>query len=58
MLTVVTLVYWLAERFKFKPAREAAAPAGEQDAARRAELAAMGIAKVDGDVAKEARERC
>jgi signal peptidase I len=58
MLTVVTLGYWLAERFHFKPAREAAAAALEQqDAARRADLARQGIAKVDGNIAK-ARERC
>ena len=57
LLTVVTLVYWVAERWRFKPAREAAAVTLEQqDAARRAELAKMGIAKVDGDVA-EARAR-
>ena len=57
ILTVVTLVYWLAERFRFKPAREAAAATLEQqDAARRAELAKMGIDKVDGDV-QEARAK-
>jgi signal peptidase I len=57
VLTVVTLVYWLAERLRFKPAREAAAIALEQqDVARRAELAKMGIAKVDGDV-QEARAK-
>ena len=27
LLTTVTLVYWLAERYKFRPAREAAAAA-------------------------------
>jgi signal peptidase I len=57
ILTVVTLLYWLAERFHFKPARErAAARLSEQDAARREELARQGIARVDGDVG-EARER-
>ncbi len=57
LLTVVTLVYWVAERVRFKPAREAAAATLEQhDAVRRAELAKMGIAKVDGDVA-EARAK-
>jgi signal peptidase I len=56
LLTVVTLAYWLAERFHFKPAREAAAAELErQDAQRRAQLAAQGIQRVDGDVAK-ARE--
>ena len=57
VLTVVTLGYWLAERFRFKPAREAAAATLErQDAERRAGLAKIGIDKVDGDVAV-ARER-
>jgi signal peptidase I len=51
LMTVVTLVYWLAERYKFKPAREAAAAALlAQDHARRAQLAAKGITQVDGDV--------
>ena len=40
ILTVVTLVYWLAERYKFSPAREAAAAKLlEQDQARRGQLA-------------------
>ena len=57
ILTVATGVYWLAERFRFKPAREAAAATLEQqDAARRAELGRMGIDKVDGDV-QEAKAR-
>ena len=57
ILTLVTLLYWLAERFRFKPAREAAAAHLEQqDAARRAGLAQMGIAKVDGNV-QEAKSR-
>jgi signal peptidase I len=52
ILTVVTLVFWLAERFRFAPAREAAAAELEkQDATRRAELAKLGIDKVDGNVA-------
>jgi signal peptidase I len=51
VLTVVTLAYWLAERFHFKPAREAAASALEaQMAQRRAELAGKGITQVDGDL--------
>ena len=50
-LTLFTFVYWLAERFRFKPAREAAAAALQsQDSARRAGLARMGIEKVDGDI--------
>ena len=51
VLSLVTLAYWLAERFHFNPAREAAADALERnDVVRRAELARMGIARVDGDV--------
>jgi signal peptidase I len=51
ILTTVTLAYWLAERFHFRPARAAAAANLErQDAARRAELAKLGIDKVDGNV--------
>lgn len=57
VLTVVTLAYWLAERFHFRPARLAAAANLEQQhAARRAALARQGIEKVDGDV-QEARHR-
>lgn len=57
ILAAVTGVYWVAERLRFKPAREAAAAQLEQqDAARRAELARMGIDKVDGDV-QEAKSR-
>jgi signal peptidase I len=52
-LTVFTFAYWLAERFRFRPAREAAAAALEsQDVARRAGLAKLGIDKVDGDIAQ------
>ena len=51
MLTAVTLFFWLAERFHFLPARQAAAKTLEQqDAQRRTELARMGISRVDGDV--------
>ena len=57
MLTVVTLAFWIAERLVFKPRREAdAATLEQQDAARRAELAKMGIERVDGDIA-EAKAR-
>lgn len=56
-LTLVTMVYWFAERLRFKPAREAAARQLEEgDRARRAQLAAQGIQKVDGDIAP-AREK-
>ena len=57
ILALVTLSFWLAERFYFKPVREAAAAELEkQDVARRAGLAKMGIDKVDGNLS-EARER-
>ncbi len=57
VLSVVTMVYWIAERFHFRPARVAAAAALEQqDAQRRAHLARQGIEKVDGDI-EVARER-
>jgi signal peptidase I len=57
ILTVVTLGYWLAERFHFRPAREAAAASLEsQQAARRAELGKMGITQVDGNL-EEAKLR-
>jgi signal peptidase I len=51
VLAMVTMVYWLAERFRFQPQREAAARnLLLQDAERRAGLARMGIKKVDGDI--------
>ena len=51
VLTVVTLLYWLAERYRFAPARSAAAETlVVQDAQRRAELGKLGIHRVDGDV--------
>ena len=57
VLTVVTFGYWLAERLHFRPARLAAAAELErQEAARRAQLQEMGIAKVDGDL-EQARAR-
>ena len=53
ILTLVTMAYWLAERFYFAPARAKAAQNLEaQDQARRQELADKGIAKVDGDIAQ------
>jgi signal peptidase I len=56
ILTLVTLAYWLAERFYFAPRRvQAAQTLEQQDAVRREELAKKGIAKVDGDIA-QARE--
>src|SRR5690606_6868692 len=57
VLTVATLLYWLAERYKFRPAREAAAAKlVADDQARRAQLADQGIAQVDGNV-EEARDK-
>jgi signal peptidase I len=57
VLTGVTFAYWLAERLRFQPAREAAAKnLALQDAARRAELQKLGIEKVDGNMT-EAREK-
>ncbi len=53
MATVVTGLYWLAERLYFLPQRRKAAASLEvQDQQRRSELAKMGIDKVDGDVAQ------
>ena len=51
VLTMVTMAYWLVERFYFAPRRLAAANELEAQAeARRAQLAAKGIDKVDGNV--------
>ena len=48
ILSVVTFAYWLAERFHFAPQRRRAVAAFEkQDAARREQLAAQGITRVD-----------
>lgn len=56
ILTMVTMAYWLAERFHFLPTRERAATRLlDADAQRREKLAAQGIARVDGDVS-QARE--
>ncbi|WP_407715255.1 signal peptidase I [Comamonas testosteroni] len=58
LATVVTGVYWLAERFYFWPRRRAAAAALEQAAVeRRAELDRMGIAKTDVEVSEDAKGR-
>jgi len=57
LLTLITLAYWVAERWHFKPARAQAAAALESQAeARRAELARQGITQVDGDIGA-AREK-
>ena len=53
LLSFVTGLYWLAERFHFMPARLHAAAALEaQHAQRRAELDKLGIKQVDGDLAQ------
>ena len=57
LATVVTGIYWLAERFYFLPQRQAAAARLEADtASRRAELQRMGIEKVDTDT-REAQQK-
>lgn len=56
ILTVVTFVYWLAERIHFAPRRAAAAERLiQQDAQRRERLVQQGITNVDDNVA-QARE--
>jgi signal peptidase I len=57
VLSVVTFAYWLAERFHFLPARQAAAAQlAAQQEARRGQLQQLGISKVDDDLG-EARAR-
>ena len=57
MATLVTGIYWLAERFYFLPKRLAAAQALELEAdKRRADLQKLGIAQTDINV-NEAKER-
>ncbi|MDO8283805.1 MAG: signal peptidase I [Rhodoferax sp.] len=57
LASVVTGVYWLAERYYFLPQREKAAATLEaSDIQRRADLGKMGITQVDGDIA-EAKTR-
>jgi len=57
LLTGITFLYWLAEKFVFHPRRvRAAAQLEQQDLARRAKLASEGIAQVDGNL-EEARTR-
>jgi signal peptidase I len=52
ILTLVTLAYWLAERFHFAPRRvQSAQTLDAQDVARRQNLARQGIEKVDSNVA-------
>ncbi|TXT37154.1 MAG: signal peptidase I [Comamonadaceae bacterium] len=57
LATVVTGIYWLAERFYFLPQRQKTAADLETQAIQRAEeLGKLGIAKVDSDVS-EAKNR-
>ena len=57
LATVVTGIYWLAERFVFLPRRQqAAAQLEAQTAQRRQELHKMGIEKVDTDI-QDARDK-
>jgi signal peptidase I len=53
LATLVTGLYWVAERVYFLPRRRAAAANLEaHEGQRRAELMRLGIAQVDGDVAQ------
>jgi len=53
LATVVTGLYWLAEKFYFWPQRRLAAASLEAQAAkRRADLAAQGISQVDNNTAE------
>ena len=58
LATVVTGVYWLAEKFYFLPQRQRAVRDAEAQAEQRlAQLKAQGIAQVDGGFSAETRER-
>jgi signal peptidase I len=58
ILSFVTGLYWLAERFHFAPARrKAAAELEAQDARRREALLKQGIQQYDGVNVAEAREK-
>lgn len=57
VLTMVTLCFWLAERFHFEPKRvRAAQQLLAADAQRRQALSEKGIVKVDGDVESARQE--
>ncbi|WP_295503624.1 signal peptidase I [Limnohabitans sp. Rim8] len=57
LATLVTGIYWLAERFFFLPQRRKAVAQLEAETVKRqAELSKMGIAKVDTDIS-ESREK-
>ena len=58
VLTLATFLYWLAERLRFRPAREAAAARLDRETAeRRQALQRQGIEKVDGLDTTEAKQR-
>jgi signal peptidase I len=51
LASLVTGIYWMAERLYFLPQRKAAAAALEaSDTKRRSELQTLGISQVDGDI--------
>jgi len=58
LATLVTGIYWVAERLVFLPRRRRAAEAlFEQDRQRRERLAGQGITQVDGPDLEQARQR-
>jgi signal peptidase I len=58
LATVVTGLYWLAERFYFLPRRRRAAAELETQAEiRRAGLAAQGVRAEDGEIVAQAKQR-
>ena len=57
LATVVTGIFWLAERFYFWPRRQQQAAALEAQARKRhEELGKLGIARVDGDVTQAKKD--
>ena len=57
LATIVTGIYWIAERFVFLPQRQkAVAQLEAETASRAAELAKMGIEQVDNNI-RESREK-
>lgn len=58
LATVVTGLYWVAERLVFLPRRQRAAAAmAQQTEQRRAQLASQGISQVDGPDIAQARQK-
>ena len=57
LMSAVTFGFWVLERLRFKPQREAAAAAlVREDEERRARLKAQGIERVDGEVESARQE--